>query len=268
MAARGRAPGRCAAPDLDPFSRLPEPVPQMLLHQHAGAGSELLDGMVSNISPAASMTARPLFSGVPASQKVASRRSVPERTSSLTTDKQFPPFRLDTTNQCLWRRRDGGDEERILLRPKSYAVLRYLVERAGRLVTEDELLDAVWPDVAVEPQAVKGVMFDVRRALGDSPKKPMFIETLPKRGYRFIAPVGHGPAQTRAGSELSPSTLVGRQKPLSELRDYQQRALRGERQIVFVSGEAGIGKSALVDEFQHQARESPGIVIARGQWIK
>ena len=81
-------------------------------------------------------------------------------------DKEFPPFRLDTTNQCLWRRRDSGDEERILLRPKSYAVLRYLVERAGRLVTEDELLEAVWPDVYVQPQAVKSHLFDVRRVSG------------------------------------------------------------------------------------------------------
>jgi DNA-binding winged helix-turn-helix (wHTH) protein len=86
----------------------------------------------------------------------------------------------------LWRRKDSGDEERILLRPKSYAVLRYLVERAGRLVTEDELLEAVWPNVYVQPQAVKSHLFDVRRVLGDDPKNPMFIETLPKRGYRFI----------------------------------------------------------------------------------
>jgi uncharacterized protein with HEPN domain/DNA-binding winged helix-turn-helix (wHTH) protein len=183
-------------------------------------------------------------------------------------DKEFPPFRLDTTNQCLWRRRDSGDEERILLRPKSYAVLRYLVERAGRLVTEDELLDAVWPGVCVEPQAVKSSMFDVRRVLGDSPKKPVFIETLPKRGYRFIAPVAEGARQTRVGDDITPSALVGRQKPRSELRSYQQRALRGERQIVFVSGEAGVGKTALADEFQQQARQLPAVVIARGQCIE
>jgi predicted ATPase/DNA-binding winged helix-turn-helix (wHTH) protein len=183
-------------------------------------------------------------------------------------DKEFHPFRLDTANQCLWRCRDSGDEERILLRPKSYAVLRYLVERAGRLVTEDELLEAVWPEVCVEPQAVKSSMFDVRRVLGDSPKKPTFIETLPKRGYRFIAPVGDGAPQTRVGGELTPSMLVGRQKPRSELRDCQQRALRGERQIVFVCGEAGIGKTALADEFLQQARQLPGVVIARSQCIE
>ena len=61
---------------------------------------------------------------------------------------------------------------------------------------------------------------------------------------------------------------LGRQRPRSELRDCQQRALRGERQIVFVCGEAGIGKTALVDEFQHQARQLPGVVIARGQCIE
>src|SRR4249920_143717 len=108
----------------------------------------------------------------PAKEKVASRRSNPEHAGEFAMGKEFPPFRLDTTNQCLWRRRDTGDEERILLRPKSYAVLRHLVERAGRLVTEDELLEAVWPDVYVQPQAVKSHLFDVRRVLGDDPKNP------------------------------------------------------------------------------------------------
>jgi DNA-binding winged helix-turn-helix (wHTH) protein len=94
--------------------------------------------------------------------------------------KEFPPFRLDTVNQSLWRRRDTGDDERIVLTPKAFAVLRYMVEHAGRLVTEDELLEAVWPDTYVQPQAVKGQLFDVRRALGDNPKTPRFIETLPQ----------------------------------------------------------------------------------------
>ena len=57
--------------------------------------------------------------------------------------KEFPPFRLDPGNQCLWRRTEAGDEERIRLTPKTFAVLHYLVEHAGRLVTHAELLDAV-----------------------------------------------------------------------------------------------------------------------------
>src|SRR5260370_19054501 len=115
----------------------------MLVEAAAPGGTRLLDprsraGMTSIMSPPAATTAtRPLVSSAPTGQRVASRRSAAERTGSLTTDKQFSPFRLDTTNQCLWRRRDSGDEERILLRPKSYAVLRYLVERAGGFGTAD-----------------------------------------------------------------------------------------------------------------------------------
>jgi DNA-binding winged helix-turn-helix (wHTH) protein len=58
--------------------------------------------------------------------------------------KEFAPFRLDTVNQCLWRHRDDGDDERISLTPRAFGVLRYLVEHAGRLVTQNELLEALW----------------------------------------------------------------------------------------------------------------------------
>jgi DNA-binding response OmpR family regulator len=61
--------------------------------------------------------------------------------------KVFPSFRLDAVNQCVWRLGDTGREERILLTPKAFAVLAYLVDHAGRLVTHDELLEAVWPAV-------------------------------------------------------------------------------------------------------------------------
>jgi len=88
---------------------------------------------------------------------------------------EFPLFRLDIVNQCLWRRMDGADDGRILLRPRRFAVLRYLVEHAGRLVTEDELLEAVWPDTYVRPQAVKSQLFEIRRTLRDNPKIPLYM---------------------------------------------------------------------------------------------
>ena len=56
---------------------------------------------------------------------------------------EFPPFLLDTDNACLWRRRECADDERILLTPKAFAVLHYLVEHAGHLVTQEELLEAI-----------------------------------------------------------------------------------------------------------------------------
>jgi DNA-binding winged helix-turn-helix (wHTH) protein len=184
--------------------------------------------------------------------------------------KEFAPFRLDTVNQCLWRRRDKGDDERILLTPKAFAVLRYMVEHAGRLVTEDELLEAVWPDTFVQPQAVKSQLFDVRRALGDNPKTPLFIETLPKRGYRFIAAVNESRAAALAvPSKSAQNTLVGRDRELAELGACLRTTLVGQRQIVLVTGEPGIGKSALIDAFQDRsASDVPGIRIARGQCVE
>jgi DNA-binding winged helix-turn-helix (wHTH) protein len=184
--------------------------------------------------------------------------------------KEFPPFRLDIANQCLWRRQERGGDERILLTPKAFGVLRHLVEHAGRLVTHDELLDAVWPATHVQPQAIKKLILDIRSVLGDPAGKPLFIETLHRRGYRFIANVNDGPvADLAIVTQPQRGKLVGREHPLGELRDCLGKALRDQRQIVFISGEPGIGKTALADEFQRQAgAEAAGIRIARGQCIE
>jgi predicted ATPase/DNA-binding winged helix-turn-helix (wHTH) protein len=172
--------------------------------------------------------------------------------------KAFFPFRFDTANQCLWRRGDTGQEERVLLTPKAFAVLDHLVENAGRLVTHEELLEAVWPDTVVEPQAVKRYIVAVRSALGDRPKNSLFIETIPKRGYRFIAPVSEPVASSSAVSGRPAQDLVGRGGALEVLRETWHLALSGVRQIVFITGEPGIGKTALVEEFQRQ--------VAVGEW--
>ena len=116
--------------------------------------------------------------------------------------KEFPPFRLDPGNQCLWRRTEVGDDERVRLTPKAFAVLQYLVEHAGRLVTHDELLEAVWRETYVQPEVLKSHIFDVRRALGDRAKQPRFIETLARRGYQFIAAVREGGAADPAAPPL------------------------------------------------------------------
>jgi DNA-binding winged helix-turn-helix (wHTH) protein len=184
--------------------------------------------------------------------------------------KVFIPFRLDTLNQSLWRRRDTGPEERILLSPKTFLVLAYLVENAGRLVTHDELLEAVWPGCVIEPQAVKRHVLNVRSALGDRPKNPIFIETMPKRGYRFIAPVSAPVAAKSPIGAIGPTRdLVGRGSAFEVLREMWRRALNGERQIAFITGEPGIGKTALADEFQRQvAVGERSVHIAHGQCIE
>src|SRR5689334_21222776 len=97
------------------------------------------------------------------------------------TMKVFPPFRLDAINQCLWRS-IKGDAERIALKPKTYSILAYFLDHAGRLVTQQQLIDGVWPDTYVQPEVVKRHIFDMREALGDDPKAHIYLETVARRG--------------------------------------------------------------------------------------
>src|SRR5258708_1507015 len=90
-------------------------------------------------------------------------------------------------NECLWR-----GSESIKLRPKAFAVLTYLRERGRRLVTKEELLNAVWPEAFVGEAVLKVAIGQLREALDDDPKAPRFIETAHRRGYRFIGEIAEG----------------------------------------------------------------------------
>ena len=177
--------------------------------------------------------------------------------------RSFEPFRLDAENQCLWR-----GETRISLMPKPFAVLQYLVEHPGRLVTHDQLLGAVWPDTYVQPEVLRRYILEIRRALGDSVATPRFVQTVPKRGYQFIAPVTDD--SVVSSSPVPPSgapRLVGRQSALADLDRCLAAVLGGRRQMVFVVGEPGIGKTSLVDAFAHSSG-SAGVSVARGQSVE
>lgn len=177
--------------------------------------------------------------------------------------KVFEPFRLDTVNHCLWRA-----ETRMPLTPKAFDVLRYLAEHINRLVTQDEILEALWPGTYVNPEGVRKYILEIRKVLGDRPKQPLFIETLPKRGYQFIAKVTDEQtvAQPKTPSELA-ANVVGRDAAIAQLHRHFETARTGQRQVIFVTGEAGIGKTTLVDVFQQQAARHPNPLVARGQCI-
>ena len=96
----------------------------------------------------------------------------------------FPPFRLDVLNEQLWR-----ENELVTVRPKPFAVLAYLARHPGRLVPAAELRKAVWPNTYVGEGLLRGYIREVRLVLGDDPEAPRFIETIPRRGYRFIGEV-------------------------------------------------------------------------------
>ena len=177
---------------------------------------------------------------------------------------RFHSFRLDVANQCLWR----GDT-RVSLMPKPFAVLQYLVEHAGRLVTHDQLLGAIWPDTYVQPEVLRRYILEIRRALGDRAEAPQFVRTFPKRGYQFIATVtDDSPLPAQKIASPAAKHLVGRSAPLADLDGYLRQALDGRRQVVFVVGEPGIGKTSLVDAFQHASAAIGGVAVVRGQSVE
>jgi adenylate cyclase len=96
----------------------------------------------------------------------------------------FDPYQFDLQTLQL---RQGQHE--VKLTPKALAVLRILMMRAGQVVTKDELFQAVWPQTVVSDDALTTSILELRQALGDNARQPRYIETVYRRGYRFIAPV-------------------------------------------------------------------------------
>jgi DNA-binding winged helix-turn-helix (wHTH) protein/predicted ATPase len=189
---------------------------------------------------------------------------------ALTHLINFGPYRLDPINAQLWR-----GEQALSLPPKTFAVLCYLAEHPGRLVTKEELLDAVWGGRCVSEGVLKTTIQLLRKVLQDTSQAPRYIETQPRRGYRFIAairpvarPMPVLPAQSLAETSPPPTTLlVGREGVLDRLPGHLQQALAGEHRLVFMTGEPGIGKTALIQTFlQHAA--GAGIAAACGQCVE
>lgn len=183
--------------------------------------------------------------------------------------KQFESFRLDTSNECLWQK-----GVQINLPPKPFAVLRYLVENPGRLISHDELLDALWPETYVQPQVLRTYMLDLRKILADDPASPRFIQTLPKRGYCFVARVTDSnvpdPGAPRvSGSQLANSDgVVGREQEMVRLKTVAQALACGQRQTVFITGPTGIGKTAMVEAACHQMTAMLSATVACGQCVE
>src|SRR5215813_2675747 len=113
------------------------------------------------------------------SSKSLSEWTIPEDRYFL-----FGPFRVDLANACVWR-----GQEQILFPPTTFAVLCYFVEHPSRVITKQALLEAVWPDAYISEAGLAVRVSAIRKALGDDPKKPQFIETVYRLGYRFIQPV-------------------------------------------------------------------------------
>jgi AAA ATPase-like protein len=152
----------------------------------------------------------------------------------------------------------------------------YLADRPGVLVTSEELLDAVWPNVAVTPNTLTKSIVELRVALGDDARTPRCIETVPRRGFRFVATTTADASRAASSPDWSPRAaaapaFVGREAELRRLHELFVKACAGQRQIAFITGPAGIGKTTLVEAFLDSAalrRVASPVWITRGVCIE
>lgn len=164
------------------------------------------------------------------------------------------PLRIDPITAIAW----CGNRQ-VRLSAKARLILDCLVTHAGQPVPKDVLLRAAWPDRHVDEDNLKVHIREVRRALGDDARRPRYIETILRLGYRFVAPVNLEPAATARHD-----APVGREGALEQLHGALERARAGSATVVVVTGEAGIGKTALCEHFLAQV-PFDGTLIARGQ---
>lgn len=192
----------------------------------------------------------------------------------------FDDFTLD-----LRRFELSSRGELIQLEPQVFDVLAYLVKHHDRLVTKDELLEAVWGDKFVSEAALNSRVMSARKAVGDSGKEQRLIRTVHGRGFRFAGDVRErsdadstlvaeaereaSPRQTKAAPvAVASERPLDREQEVARLHDLLARADAGEQQTLFVVGDPGIGKTTLVEAFLIEATERPGVVVARGQSVQ
>ena len=167
----------------------------------------------------------------------------------------FDRYRLDEQERQLLL-----GTQVVPLPPKVFDLLAVLVQNAGRLLAKQDLLDRVWSGVAVEEGSLTRGISSLRRVLGSTADGHDYIQTVSKRGYRFISQVRETTDDelggTRLGMPLPASLLataavdfVGREGELGQMQDVWQHAKDGRHQLVLVAGEPGIGKTRLSLEF-------------------
>ena len=170
----------------------------------------------------------------------------------------FGPFRLDLLHSRLWR-----EAQPIVIRPQALTVLCYLVLHADRLVTKEELFQHVWEGRQVTDTVLRGCIHAIRAALADTAATPQYLETVGRQGYRFR--LGWA-ASRRQSADTRP--VVSRQREVEWLQEGWVWALAGRRQFGVLSGEAGIGKTTVVDLFVESLLTQREVGIGRGQCVE
>ncbi len=169
----------------------------------------------------------------------------------------FCPFRLNGSNGSLYR----GDTE-LALRPKTLAILWLLATRSNEVVSKETLVEQIWPGQAVSDASLAVCMCEIRKVLGDNSRQPRYVQTLHRRGYRFIAQLD---PVTPVAFHLN---FVGRSQELAILDDEYSRVRHGERRLVFIIGDAGIGKSALIETWAARLDEAVRVRVVTSQCVE
>lgn len=162
---------------------------------------------------------------------------------------EFDDYRVDTGQFLLTK--EGLTTP---ITPTVFRILNILLEHAGQVVTKDEIIRLVWPDCYVEESNLNRNVSTLRQVLGERPRDHKYIETIPKEGYRFVAPVRKMEYQPPTGSARrtlngAAQQIVGRDNERKDLRHAFELARQGHGGLVCVSGDAGIGKTALIEAF-------------------
>jgi DNA-binding winged helix-turn-helix (wHTH) protein len=137
----------------------------------------------------------------------------------------------------------------VSLEPKAFELLVYFIQHRGRLLEKQEILDAVWDGTFVSENALTRVVAQLRKALGDEAQESKYIETVPKRGYRFIAPV-RKPRKPRAVSRRSVAVLVAAAVAViaaaAMMTNLQQLVGAGDRHLLWSGDYVGSESDYLV----------------------
>lgn len=183
---------------------------------------------------------------------------------------EFGNFQLDPVDRTL-----SGAGGLLPLSPKAVDLLLVLVSNAGRIVDKERLMREVWPGTFVEENNLTVTISAIRKVLGEASAEQRYIQTVPRRGYRFAVAVreakGPKPPSSRptSGTREDAAILVGRETELCRLEALLSQAAQGAGQLVLISGEPGIGKTALSHAFIRKARLLvPGIRISRGRCLE
>ncbi len=178
---------------------------------------------------------------------------------------KFAEFELDRGVYQLRRKGRPVTLERIPL-----DLLFLLADRRGQLVTREEIRERIWgKDVFLDVEsAINTAVRKIRLALRDDADSPRFIETVPAKGYRFLASMREMRSTGEASTASRPqkTSLVGRARELSVVRADLDRAVSGSGRLVLISGEPGIGKSRLCEELAALARTN-GMAILSGRCL-